>query len=71
MAHCGLPRFSGREPFGGEMLSHDVVDAAFMRRAGWEVRLATDLGGSYEEVPANLIAHAARDRRWCQAGAIT
>jgi membrane glycosyltransferase len=28
--------------------------------------LATDLGGSYEEVPANVIAHAARDRRWCQ-----
>jgi membrane glycosyltransferase len=66
MAHCRLPRLSGREPFGGEILSHDVVEAALMRRGGWEVRLAADLGGSYEEVPANLIAHAARDRRWCQ-----
>jgi membrane glycosyltransferase len=64
--HCRLPRLPGREPFGGEILSHDFVEGALMRRAGWEVRLAADLGGSYEEVPANLIAHAARDRRWCQ-----
>jgi membrane glycosyltransferase len=66
MRHCRLPRLPGREPFGGEILSHDFVEAALMRRAGWEVRLAADLGGSYEEVPANLIAYAARDRRWCQ-----
>jgi membrane glycosyltransferase len=66
MKHCRLPRLPGREPFGGEILSHDFVEGALMRRAGWEVRLAADLGGSYEEVPANLIAYAARDRRWCQ-----
>ncbi len=66
MRHCRLPRLSGPAPFGGEILSHDFVEAALMRRAGWEVRLAPDLGGSYEEIPANVIAYAARDRRWCQ-----
>jgi membrane glycosyltransferase len=66
MRHCRLPRLPGRAPLGGEILSHDFVEGALMRRAGWEVRLAPDLGGSYEEVPANVIAHAARDRRWCQ-----
>jgi membrane glycosyltransferase len=66
MRHCRLPRLSGPAPFGGEILSHDFVEAALMRRAGWEVRLAPDLDSSYEEIPANVIAYAARDRRWCQ-----
>lgn len=66
MRHCGLPRLPGREPLGGEILSHDFVGGALMRRAGWDVRLAADLGGSYEELPASLLGHAARDRRWCQ-----
>jgi membrane glycosyltransferase len=66
MRHCRLPRLPGPAPFGGEILSHDFVEGALMRRAGWEVRLAPDLDGSYEEIPANVIAYAARDRRWCQ-----
>jgi membrane glycosyltransferase len=66
MQHCRLPRLSGPAPLGGEILSHDFVEGALMRRAGWEVRLASDLGGSYEEIPANVIAYAARERRWCQ-----
>ncbi len=64
--HCGLPKLSGREPFGGEILSHDFVEAAMLRRAGWEIWLAYDLGGSYEEIPPTLIDYAKRDRRWCQ-----
>jgi membrane glycosyltransferase len=64
--HCGLPVLPGREPFGGEILSHDFVEAALLRRAGWEVWLADDLGGSFEEPPPTLIDHAKRDRRWCQ-----
>ncbi|MGQ9830587.1 MAG: glucans biosynthesis glucosyltransferase MdoH [Thermochromatium sp.] len=64
--HCGLPRLPGREPFGGEILSHDFVEAALLARAGWKVRLAPDLGGSYEEIPPTLIDYAKRDRRWCQ-----
>ncbi len=64
--HCRLPRLSGREPLGGSILSHDFIEAAFMRRAGWKVYLASGLDGSYEEVPPTLIDYAARDRRWCQ-----
>jgi membrane glycosyltransferase len=63
---CELPVLSGRPPLGGDILSHDFVEAAFMRRAGYEVRQLADLGGSWEEVPANVIDYAARDRRWTQ-----
>lgn len=64
--HCGLPALPGREPFGGEIFSHDFVEAAMLRRNGWQVWLAYDLGGSYEELPPTLIDYAKRDRRWCQ-----
>jgi membrane glycosyltransferase len=63
---CELPVLSGRPPLGGDILSHDFVEAAFMRRAGYEVRQLPDLEGSWEEVPANVIDFAARDRRWTQ-----
>lgn len=63
---CGLPVLSGKPPSGGHILSHDYVEAALLARAGWTVRLDTDLEGSYEEGPENLIAYAKRDRRWCQ-----
>ncbi len=64
--HCGLPKLSGRPPLGGEILSHDFVEAALLRRAGWFVYFEPDLGGSYEELPGNIIDYATRDRRWCQ-----
>ena len=32
--HCGLPKLSGNPPLGGEILSHDFVEAALMRRCG-------------------------------------
>ncbi len=64
--YCGLPDLPGKEPFGGKILSHDFVEAALMRKAGWEVWLAWDLGGSFEEGPESLIAYAQRDRRWMQ-----
>ncbi|MEI6606072.1 MAG: glucans biosynthesis glucosyltransferase MdoH [Verrucomicrobiota bacterium] len=63
---CELPALPGREPFGGRILSHDFVEAALMVRAGWEVWLAWDIEGTYEEAPPTLIAHLKRDRRWCQ-----
>jgi membrane glycosyltransferase len=65
-AFCALPVLPGVAPLGGEILSHDFVEAAFMRRAGYEVWLVPDLGGSWEEVPSNVIDFAARDRRWTQ-----
>jgi len=65
-AYCDLPRLPGKPPLGGEILSHDFVEAAFMRRAGFKVWLLTDLEGSFEEVPSNVVDFAARDRRWAQ-----
>ncbi len=64
--HCGLPTLPGKAPFGGDILSHDFVEAAMLRRAGWDVFLLADLEGSYEEVPCNIIDYATRDRRWVQ-----
>ena len=66
MEHCGLPLLPGRPPLGGEILSHDFVEAALLRRAGWEVRLAPDVLGSFEASPPTLIDYLKRDRRWCQ-----
>lgn len=64
--HCALPKLPGKAPLGGEILSHDFVEAAFMRRAGYKVWLLADIDGSWEEVPSNIIDFAARDRRWAQ-----
>jgi len=63
---CELPALPGREPFGGRILSHDFVEAALMVSQGWEVWLAWDIEGTYEEAPPTLIDHLIRDRRWCQ-----
>lgn len=64
--HCGLPHLKGKPPFGGHIMSHDFVEAALMRRAGYSVYMLPSLDGSYEESPPSLIDVAARDRRWCQ-----
>ncbi|MEO6993280.1 MAG: glucans biosynthesis glucosyltransferase MdoH, partial [Lacunisphaera sp.] len=64
--HCSLPELPGEGPFGGRIMSHDYVEAALMRRAGWQVWLATGMEGNYEECPGNVIEFAQRDRRWLQ-----
>ena len=66
MEHCALPRLSGRGPLSGSLLSHDFVEAAWMRRAGYQVWLAPGLTGSFEELPPTLLDSLKRDRRWCQ-----
>ncbi|HKE49768.1 MAG TPA: glucans biosynthesis glucosyltransferase MdoH, partial [Rhodanobacteraceae bacterium] len=65
MRHCALGRLPGRGALSGEILSHDFVEAALMRRAGWGVWIAYDLSGSFEEMPPNLLDELKRDRRWC------
>ncbi|MBQ4615149.1 MAG: glucans biosynthesis glucosyltransferase MdoH [Mailhella sp.] len=64
--HCELPSLPGRGPLAGDIMSHDFVESALMRRAGYGVWLAYDLDGSWEESPPTLIDELIRDRRWCQ-----
>ena len=66
MQFCDLPRLPGHRPFGGQILSHDFVEAALLVRENHAVWLAYDLEGSYEESPHGMIENAQRDRRWCQ-----
>ncbi len=61
-----LPVLPGKPPFGGHLLSHDFIEAAFLRRAGWGVRFDADLDGSFEQAPPSLLDTIVRDRRWCQ-----
>lgn len=63
---CGLPKLRGPEPFGGHVMSHDMLEAALLRRRGWAVHVVAMQDGSYEEFPPTFVEHAARDRRWCQ-----
>ena len=66
MDHCQLPILPGSSPLGGDIMSHDFVESALMRRAGYGVWLAYDLEGSFEQSPPTLIDELVRDRRWCQ-----
>ncbi|MDO8387523.1 MAG: glucans biosynthesis glucosyltransferase MdoH [Polaromonas sp.] len=66
MQHCALAPIPGSGGMAGGILSHDFVEAALMRRAGYHVWLASDLVGSYEQQPPDLLAELQRDRRWCQ-----
>ncbi|SFF65666.1 membrane glycosyltransferase [Fontimonas thermophila] len=66
MKHCALGRLPGHGALSGEIMSHDFVEAALMRRAGWAVWIAYDLPGSWEEMPPTLLDELQRDQRWCQ-----
>ncbi|HEX7324684.1 MAG TPA: glucans biosynthesis glucosyltransferase MdoH [Rhodanobacteraceae bacterium] len=66
MRHCALPSLHGIGLFRGPILSHDFVEATYMRRGGYEVWLETDLDGSYEQSPPSLVDELARDRRWAR-----
>jgi len=66
MDHCALAPIKGRGGMSGGIMSHDFVEAALMRRAGYHVWLVADLVGSYEQQPPDLLAELQRDRRWCQ-----
>lgn len=62
---CGLPELPGNTPFGGHILSHDMLESALLRRRGWAVHMVM-IGGSYEEFPPTIVDLAIRDRRWMQ-----
>jgi membrane glycosyltransferase len=63
---CRLPLLSGGPPLGGPIICHDQVEAALMHRAGYEVRLLPEEGGSYEGNPPALPDFIQRNSRWCQ-----
>jgi membrane glycosyltransferase len=63
---CHLPILPGGAPLGGHILSHDQVEATFMRRAGYECRVLPVEMGSYEENPPTILEFTKRDTRWCQ-----
>ena len=63
---CHLPILPGKPPLGGHVLSHDQVEATFMRRAGYEVRVLPVENDSWEENPPTMLDFAKRDVRWCQ-----
>jgi membrane glycosyltransferase len=62
---CHLPILPGGAPLGGHVMSHDQVEATLMRRAGYEVRVHPEEGGSWEENPPTMLEFAKRDLRWC------
>ena len=66
IAHCQLPVLSNTGAASDHILSHDQIEAALMRRAGYDVRVFPEDGFSWEENPPTLIEFIRRDLRWCQ-----
>ncbi len=63
---AGLPTLPGAAPFGGDIQSHDFVEAVLLQRADWGVHMVPTVEGSYEGQPPTLPDVIARDRRWAQ-----
>ncbi len=63
---AGLPMLPGPAPFGGDIQSHDFVEAVLLQRADWGVHMVPTVEGSYEGQPPTLPDVIARDRRWAQ-----
>jgi membrane glycosyltransferase len=64
-AHCMLPTLPGRGPLSGVILSHDQIEAAMMRRAGYEVRVIAEESDSHEINPPSVVDFIHRELRWC------
>jgi membrane glycosyltransferase len=65
-AYCDLPLLSESALVKGHVLSHDQIEAVLMRKAGYEVRVLTEEGASFEQNPPTLVEFIRRDLRWCQ-----
>jgi membrane glycosyltransferase len=66
LAHCRIPKLPDGGVLGGHVLSHDQIEAALMRRAGYDVRVLPEEDLGWEENPPTLIEFIRRDQRWCQ-----
>jgi membrane glycosyltransferase len=63
--YCHIAPLPGDGVLAGHVLSHDQVEAALMRRAGYEVRVLPEEDLGWEENPPTLIEFIRRDQRWC------
>ena len=66
IAHCELPVLSQDGTEARHILSHDQIEAALMRAAGYSVRVLPEEGLGWEENPPTLLEFIRRDLRWCQ-----
>jgi membrane glycosyltransferase len=66
IAHCALPVLSGDGTEDRHILSHDQIEAALMRAAGYDVRVLPEEELGWEENPPTLLEFIRRDLRWCQ-----
>jgi membrane glycosyltransferase len=66
VAHCALPVLSKDGTDDRHILSHDQIEAALMRAAGYDVRVLPEEDLGWEENPPTLIEFIRRDLRWCQ-----
>ena len=64
--YCEMPYLPGKGPFSGHIVCHDQIEASFMHRAGFEVRVLPREVGSFEGVPPTLIEFTRRNHRWFQ-----
>ncbi|KAE9566871.1 hypothetical protein CGMCC3_g16976 [Colletotrichum fructicola] len=64
--NCMLLKLPGGLPLGGYILSHDLMEAMFMRRTDYEVRLLPIETESYETNPPTFLVYIRRELRWCQ-----
>ena len=63
---CDLPVLKNRSGVPYPILSHDLIEAILMRRAGYEVRIYPQEDLSWEENPPTLTEYIRRDLRWCE-----
>lgn len=64
--HCEIPPLAGKGILSGYVLSHDQIEAALMRRAGYDVRVLPEEDLGWEENPPTLVEFIRRDQRWLQ-----
>ena len=65
-AYCEIPKLPGAGVLRGHVLSHDQIEAALMRRGGYDVRVLPEENLGWEENPPTLIEFIRRDQRWLQ-----
>jgi membrane glycosyltransferase len=66
IAYCALPVLSRNGTEDRHILSHDQIEAALMRTAGYDVRVLPQEDLGWEENPPTLLEFIRRDLRWCQ-----